>query len=86
MNNTTHTPAPTPWVIRDNAPWFSVADDNRHTVACRIASEANAHLIAAAPDLLAALETLLPVAATAFGALTVDLDAARAAIAKAKGQ
>jgi len=37
-----------------------------------------------AHDLLAALERLLPVAASAYGALTVDLDAARAAIAKAR--
>ena len=49
-------------------------------------TKANARLIAAAPDLLAALETRLPVAASAYGAMTNDLDAARAAIAKARGK
>lgn len=54
---------------------------------------ANAQLIAAAPDLLAALEALLPfastVAKTPFGAMNgvQDLiDEARAAIANAKGE
>jgi hypothetical protein len=47
--------------------------------------KANAHLIAAAPDLLAALETLVRVHDTGqsdFGCLEI----ARAAIAKAKGE
>lgn len=52
--------------------------------ACQNADDAS--LIAAAPDLLAALEALLPIAATAYGVLTADLDIARAAIAKAKGE
>ena len=47
--------------------------------------EADRRVRDAAHDLLAALERLLPVAASAYGALTVDLDAARAAIAKATG-
>lgn len=46
--------------------------------------EADRRVRDAAHDLLAALERLLPVAASAYGALTVDLDAARAAIAKAR--
>lgn len=46
---------------------------------------ANARLIAAAPELLAALKYLLPIATRAFGVLTADLDSARDAIAKAEG-
>jgi hypothetical protein len=46
--------------------------------------EADRRVRDAAHELLAALERLLPVAASAYGALTVDLDAARAAIAKAR--
>lgn len=42
----------------------------------------NGHLIAAAPDLLAALEGVLRVADRA----TAEFDAARAAVAKARGQ
>jgi hypothetical protein len=42
---------------------------------------ADAHLIAAAPDLLAALEAVVSVA----DRKTVEFDQARAAIAKAKG-
>jgi hypothetical protein len=45
-------------------------------------SAENAFLIAAAPDLLAALEGVLRVADRA----TVEFDAARAAIAKARGE
>ena len=51
-------------------------------------NEANARLIAAAPDLLAALEQLVAVkdySDRIWGA-TFDWDAARAAIAKAKGE
>ena len=59
--------------------------DARQSLFTRECQEANARLIAAAPDLLAALEHLLPIASRAFGVLTADLDAARAAIAKAKG-
>ena len=45
-------------------------------------TEANAHLIAAAPDLLAALKRIVVVADRA----TVEFDRARAAIAKAEGR
>ena len=43
--------------------------------------EKNAHLIAAAPELLEALETII-----AYGACDENLDAARAAIKKATGE
>lgn len=55
-------------------------------------SEANARLIAAAPDLLAALEALTESAAVVAeqqrmaGKLRLDCAAARAAIARAKGE
>lgn len=42
--------------------------------------DANARLIAAAPDLLAALKMILPIAASAYGVLTKDLNEARAVI------
>ena len=49
-------------------------------------AEANARLMAASKDLLEALKVLLPIAASAYGALSKDLDQARAAIAKATGE
>ena len=45
-------------------------------------NEANAHLIAAAPDMLAALKSVVRVA----GRATDEFDAARAAIAKAEAK
>jgi hypothetical protein len=52
------------------------------TICENIRSKGNANLIAAAPDLLAALEAVLSVADRA----TLEFDLARAAIAKARGQ
>lgn len=52
--------------------------DQRH----RAEAEANARLIAAAPDLLEALKAVVAVA----GRGTVEFDRARAAIAKAEGK
>lgn len=49
---------------------------------CDPISEANARLISAAPDMLAALEAVVRVA----DRKTVEFDAARAAISKAKGE
>lgn len=45
-------------------------------------NESDAHLIAAAPELLAALEAVVRIA----DRKTVEFDAARAAISKAKGE
>lgn len=63
--------------------------DNPYTIADNEA-RANARLIAAAPELLAALEYLTDLAAGPPGGVTIDqkraaMDRARAAIAKAKG-
>jgi len=48
-----------------------------------VRNPADAQLICAAPELLAALKVLLPIAASAYGALSKDLDQARDAIARA---
>lgn len=52
------------------------------TICDNISSKGNASLIAAAPDLLEALEAVVSVADRA----TVEFDLARAAIAKARGR
>ena len=95
---TKHTPTPGPWHLRlsDNATPHILhgdatadLDDMAHRV-CVMPAEimqsfnsfANARLIAAAPDLLQALEGVVRVADRA----TVEFDSARAAIAKAKGE
>ena len=89
-----HTPAP--WQIEWNAAQSGdghyITDSNDMAELSRIAAvlfhddadgetRANARLIAAAPDLLAALIGVVKVADRA----TVEFDAARAAIAKAEG-
>lgn len=96
QTTTKHTPGP--WRAFDASdmhephlgPVFVVGPERFHTVAevrpgetdddLPAQTPANARLIAAAPDLLAALEGVLRVADRA----TVEFDAARAAIAKAK--
>jgi len=60
---------------------FYVADCDKSLLIPPAQMLANARLIAAAPDLLEALEMCVKVA----GRKTVEFDAARAAIAKAKG-
>lgn len=101
----THTPGP--WVVArgdsvyarrgDGIPLAPIADCNTSRTVTAADRAANAALIAAAPELLAALRALLPVIDKAweydgdvFGMLhnaAVDADAAaRAAIAKAEGR
>lgn len=91
---TTHTPGP--WKVSSLAP-LNICKDNGTLIAdCCNAwqsfdgeREANARLIAAAPDLLAALETLANIAAVFPNELHEkhqDIIDARAAIAKAKGE
>lgn len=89
-----HTPGPW-WLQADGAGWYVECTPERgHSVAYVRAEageddpdtpdaekEANARLIAAAPELLEALRGVLRVADRA----TVEFDAARAAIAKATG-
>lgn len=90
-----------PWTVRDDAKdwaiigpepsWVTAVDKRNHN------AEANAHLIAAAPDLLAALEAavecgMVPTSRVSDGGATAHVkqvhvaDQIRAAIAKARGQ
>ena len=89
-----HTPKP--WTCtpgRDYCSQFDIWDKDGMEVQCSNAErEANARLIAAAPDLLEALESLYHTA-NSIGEDTCDpvafagaLEDARAAIAKARGQ
>ena len=83
----THTPAP--WTLNparstrvdliDNPKGEAIGE----VVWVDVRNPADAQLICAAPELLAALKVLLPIAASAYGALSKDLDQARAAIARA---
>lgn len=82
----THTPTPWEVVSKFIGPYMIKAKaDNNHTVAL-VADVDNARLIAAAPDLLEALETIMkyPIIPNTIGYEMVDT--ARAAIAKARGQ
>lgn len=81
-----HTPGP--WALTEKAVVASASTPIAHRVKwwsigqLEIEENANARLIAAAPDLLAALQGVVRVADRA----TDEFDAARAAIAKATGQ
>ena len=84
-----HTPGP--WHLGKEGYYFqSVRDQNEHITAdvniTRSDGEggANARLIAAAPDLLAALESMI--AKIDADKLPISCSIARAAIAKAKGE
>lgn len=96
-----HTPGP--WVVREDPRSFrpSIEKEDRtyfiaHVDEC-MAKEANAQLIAAAPDLLEALEALVKIneehnlaveaiCGRPLGWKDSYLDAARAAIARSKGE
>ena len=85
MTNTQHTPGP--WAIEPDALGeSSIVTDNGGTIADVYGrNPANARLIAAAPDLLAALQAVADY--WAGGDVPADIDAAmRAAIAKATGK
>lgn len=103
MTQTTHTPGPwwpddrvdCEWMAQcliENPTWIAVedtADDGGHIAYC---APDNAHLIAAAPDMLAVLEGM-DEELSLWGADTIEtmnlkarLGAIRAAIAKAKGE
>jgi hypothetical protein len=87
----THTPGP--WKIEENLDQGNIdirSDDIYRFYIAEVwggmdAHKANAHLIAAAPDLLEALEALVK-QAEGHKAVGVYWDEARAAIAKAKGE
>lgn len=81
-----HTPGP--WEYRGHA-WVQTADDKKTPIAnfnFYAATEANARLIAAAPDLLESLQELMVAADHVSGGPVTWLEKARAAIAKATGE
>lgn len=94
MSETKHTPGP--WCLSDESPMI-IQDECKVIVGSASTypnsgyfpgqkeAEANARLIAAAPELLEACEGLLGLAER-DGWLHVAVNAARAAIAKAKGE
>jgi hypothetical protein len=81
-----HTPAP--WKAGDGYARHKYHIYGKRTMVASVENNEDIALIAAAPDLLAALEYLLPIAAknveTSFGKDAIRI--ARAAIAKAKGE
>ena len=81
MSETKHTPAP--WIA--SGTWVSTSDSS---LIANCGTDANAGLIAAAPDLLAACEGLVDWIDPneAMDGLNREIDDARAAIAKAKGE
>ena len=87
-----HTPGP--WSADKWATGYTVSSDLEHYSVCHLEEcnndEANAHLIAAAPELLAALVRLIDCATENPAAyderFEVHFKNARAAIAKARGQ
>lgn len=68
-------PASKGWLVRDQVARFDRTDEGM----------ANARLIAAAPDLLAALKSMFD-SAVIIGSPVGDMNAAEAAIAKAEGR
>lgn len=86
--NTKHTPGPWNTVILNGDRIAVVAHDSSDVATLTHASHADARLIAAAPELLAALEALLNRPGPLFHLVEDErhwpqIDAARAAIAKA---
>jgi hypothetical protein len=85
--STKHTPGP--WTIERRPDWGSFTVDVGMERVAIVPTEANAHLIAAAPELLSALGNALAVLSSLdglnIGAIGV-LEDARATIAKATGQ
>jgi len=91
-----HTPGP--WEIKRHFdPGYKFISAQKHTALAQVVwrmededrspvCEANAHLIAAAPELLEALQNLLKVHEGEGGTQHHAGDMARAAIAKAKGE
>lgn len=80
MKNTLHTPGP--W--KHDSTWGIIKHGKSEICALHSGNLANANLIASAPDLLVALESLLK-SSEVFGRFDAQLDA-REAIRKAKGE
>lgn len=90
MNTTQHTPGPWYLDAHDERGWFLLSESGPDIMAEPFdCADADARLIAAAPDLLSALEGMLEHAD--MGEINDEdtleaVNAARAAIAKAKGE
>jgi len=90
MSAATYTPGP--WRVARNGPWVVECPTQIPDVfgkVCDVGYKPNASLIAAAPDLLEALRTIVSAMPKDGGMVRFDGDelaAARAAIAKAVGQ
>ena len=82
--STKHTPGP--WESTLGASGCQAVEAEDGTVVASYVSEANARLIASAPDLLEALESLVANLAEGDFISETRIDAARAAIAKAAGE
>lgn len=102
----THTPGPWKWTIEShNNEWAIITDQNGHIIAninsesgpdipplvsTKMPMEANAHLIAAAPAMYEALQTLVEYLSAQVPADTLDdwkhVFAARQALAQAEGR
>jgi hypothetical protein len=86
MNNTLHTPAP--W--KHDPTWGIIKHGKSEICALHSGNLANANLIAAAPDLLSALEFLLAdyiaIDGEKLTGSSVPADKAREALRKAKGK
>lgn len=96
MSNYTHTPGPWKRSEKADGNWWHIVAGNQAIATVHAASkkrnepyasmfEENANLIAAAPELLAALEGLLSDSCVVMNCGNGVLHAARIAIAKAKG-
>lgn len=85
MNTTNHTPGP--W--KHDETWGLIKYGKTEICALHSGNEANANLIAAAPDLLSALRFLLAdyvaIEGEKLTGSSVPVEMARAAIAKAEG-
>ncbi|MBN6350370.1 hypothetical protein JZM10_02675 [Providencia rettgeri] len=82
-----HTPAP--WDLNKRQDGFNIVDGDNSGFVAHVPKQDNAHLIAAAPELLEALIELTESAKQAIdglGDLSDAIDTAKAAIAKALGQ
>jgi hypothetical protein len=86
MNNTLHTPSP--W--KHDPTWGIIKYGKTEICALHSGNLANAHLIAAAPDLLSALEFLLAdyiaINGEKLTGSSIPSDKARVALRKAKGE
>lgn len=92
MNKTKFTPGPWQWVGIGDEIYVEtehtkyIASLKKYGYLSEETQEANAHLIAAAPDMYAVLELLIETEHQRHGYHPAWLDNARAALAKARGE